>query len=49
MSESNLERGIPLAPTLERTRDQLDAAVVPLPGEPVGVGARWRATTTSQS
>ncbi|MBX3285652.1 MAG: hypothetical protein KF703_09940 [Actinobacteria bacterium] len=37
-----------VATTLERTRDQLDAAVVPLPGEPVGVGARWRATTTSR-
>ena len=34
--------------TLERTRGELDALALPLPAEPVGVGARWRATTTSR-
>jgi hypothetical protein len=34
--------------TLERTRGELDALALPLPADPVGVGARWRATTTSR-
>lgn len=34
--------------TLEGARGQLDALALPLPAEPVGVGARWRSTTTSR-
>lgn len=34
--------------TLERTRSELHALALPLPSDPVGVGARWRATTTSR-
>ena len=34
--------------TLERTRGELAALALPLPADPVGVGARWRATTTSR-
>lgn len=34
--------------TLERSRSELDAVTLPLPADPVGVGARWRATTTSR-
>lgn len=34
--------------TLERSRGELDALALPLPADPVGVGARWRATTTSR-
>jgi hypothetical protein len=34
--------------TLERSRAELEALALPLPADPVGVGARWRATTTSR-
>ena len=34
--------------TLERTRGQLDVLSLPLPPDPVGLGARWRATSTSR-
>lgn len=42
----DLDQGV--RTTLERTRSELDALALPLPAEPVGVGARWRAIATSR-
>lgn len=36
-----------LAPIVDGFGDQLQALVAPLPEEPVGVGARWRSTTSA--